>query len=150
MARWYGSVQNRLEEGRMFCDKIEVGTGVTEYSWSDRHPFEVIEVTDQKHVRVRELDHKHVGDGCMDNSWELVSNPTNPERDLERRGDVWYWTTTITADDIQGKQDDVELMLRLALAGFDTEKIMAKGKQTKRWKANVSFGTADYYYDYSF
>lgn len=29
--RLYGCLQNRLEEDRMFCDKIEVGTGVTEW-----------------------------------------------------------------------------------------------------------------------
>ena len=30
------------------------------------------------------------------------------------------------------------------------DRIREKGKQTKRWKANVSFGVARYYYDYSF
>ena len=37
-----------------------------------------------------------------------------------------------------------------ALGGWDVERIRAKGKQTKRWKANVSFGVARYYYDYEF
>ena len=150
--KWYGSLQNRLEENRMFCDKIEVGTGVTEYSWSDRHPYEVIEIKDQKHVRVRLLDHKHVGDGCMDNNWELISNPDNPERDLEKRGKYWYWTTTLTAEDIKDidKPENMDMKVRVVVAGFDPEKIREKGKQTKRTRANVSFGTAEYYYDYSF
>lgn len=146
--RWYGSFQNRLEEGIMFCDEITVGTGVTEYSYTDRQAYEVVEVKDQKHVTIRQLDHRHVGDGCMDNNWELVSNPANPLRALERRGDVWYWTSTVTADDI--KDIDDYARLRLVLAGFDIDKIMAKGKQTKRYKANVSFGKADYHYDYEF
>ena len=34
--KWYGSLNNRLEENRQFCEKIEVGTGVTEYMYSDR------------------------------------------------------------------------------------------------------------------
>ena len=40
--KWYGSINNRIEENRMFCDVIEVGTGVTEYSWSDRHASQEI------------------------------------------------------------------------------------------------------------
>ena len=154
--RWYGEVTNRLEENRMFCDKIEVGTGMTEFLWSDRRPYEVIEVRDQKHVTVRRMDHKHVGDGSMDNSWELISNPEHPSQDLVRIGDVWYWTETITAEDldaIQGKDmegiHDMEL-LRLSINGWDLDKIRAKGRQTRRQKANVSFGICEYYYDYEF
>lgn len=151
MAKWYGSINNRLEEGNQFCPVIEVGTGMTEYGWSDRHAYEVIEVRDQKHVTVRLLDHRHVGDGCMDNNWELISNPDNPTKDMVKIGEVWYYTTTITAKDLEKylAEDDCAL-LRLAVGGWDADKIRAKGKQTKRWKANVSFGVASYYYDYEF
>ena len=62
-----GSISNRLEENRMFCDVIEVGTGMTEYSYTDRHAYEVVEVVDQKHIKVREYDHKHKGDFEMSN-----------------------------------------------------------------------------------
>lgn len=148
--KFYGSLNNRLEEGRMFCDTIKIGTGVTEYGYSDRHPYEVVGVRDQKHITVRALDHRHVGEGCMDNSWELVSNQDNPEQRLERRGNVWYWTCTLTAEDIKNIDDDVDWKLRVCLAGFDIEKIKQQGKQTKRRKANVSFGVAEYYYDYEF
>lgn len=151
MARkWYGSLNNRIEEGHQFCDEIKVGTGVTEYSWSDRRAFEVIEVYNQKHFRMREYDHRHVGDGCMDNNWELISNPENAEYEVVKRGDTWYYTNTITADDIKDRADDMDLRLRVVLAGFDWDKIMEKGKQTKRWKANISVGVASYYYDYEF
>ncbi|MBQ6679516.1 MAG: hypothetical protein IJM76_05780 [Lachnospiraceae bacterium] len=146
----YGSLTNRLEEGRQYCDEIVVGTGVTEYHWSDRDAYEVVAVRDQKHVTVRELDHRHVGDGVMDNNWELVSNENNPTRELERRGDVWYWSSTLTADDIAGIDDDMNGKIRVVLAGFDIDKIREKGKQTKRRKANVSIGVAEYYYDYEF
>ena len=144
----YGSLQNRMEEGRMFCNEITVGTGVTEYYWSDRRPYEVINVRDQKHITVRELDHRHIGDGAMDNNWELVSNENNSVKDLVKRGDLWYWENTITAEDI--KDISFEEEVRLAVAGFDINKIREKGKQSKRWKANVSIGTAQYYYDYEF
>ena len=150
MSRWYGSLQNRLEEDRMFCDEIKVGTGVTEYSWSDRHPYEVVAVKDQKHVTVRAMDHVHVGDGCMDNNWKLVSNENHPERRLEKRGDYWYWTVTVTAEDVAAHEDDIYFRLGLCNGGFDIETIKAKGQQTKRRRAKVSFGHAEYYYDYEF
>ena len=147
---WYGSLMNRLAEDRMFCDEIKVGTPMTEYLWSDRHPYEVVAVKDQKHVTVRGLDHKHVGNGSMDNEWELISNESNPTRNLEKRGNYWYWTATVTAEDIKDIDGDPERKLRLCLGGFELDKIREKGKQTKRSRANVSFGVADYYYDYSF
>lgn len=161
MARkFYGNLMNRLEEGRTYCDEIAVGTGVTEYFYSDRRAFEVIAVKDQKHVTIREYDHKHVGDGSFDNNWELVSNPDNAEYDLVKRGDVWFYTNTITAEDYKRtlekrvaedpENGEARLQLDLVLAGYDLEKILAKGKQTKFRKANVSFGVASYYYDYEF
>ena len=154
--KWYGSLQNRLEEGHQFCDEIAVGTGVTEYSYSDRHPWEVVRVRDQKHVRVRAMKHRHVGDGVMDNNWEVYSDPDEVERDLEKRGDVWYWTTTITREDIESFEasheelDVNDFHINLCIGGWDADRIREKGKQTKRWKASVSFGTAQYYHDYEF
>lgn len=155
MAKWYGSLNNRLEEDKQFCPVIEVGTGMTEYGWSDRYAYEVTAVRDQKHVTVRELDHTHIGNGCMDNNWELTSNPNNPERDMVKVGDYWYWTCTVTAEEwikakAQMEAGDIEWALSIVRNGFDPEKIMAKGKQTKRTRAKVSFGVADYHYDYEF
>lgn len=148
--RWYGNMMNRLEEGRQFTDEIKVGTGITEYHWSDREPWEVIEVKDQKHLTVRQLRHRHIGDVSMDNRWELYSDEEAPCRTLERRGDTWYWTTTITAEDIKDIDEDMDRKVRLIVAGFDPDRIREKGKQTKRSKANISIGIADYYYDYEF
>lgn len=145
---WYGSLENRLEENKMFCDEIVVGTGVTEYMYSDRHPYEVVEVTDQKHIKVRALDHKHIGDVCMDNNWELTSNDNNPVLELTKRGKYWYWTVKITSDILE--QDDINAKLFLIHNNVDVEKLREKGKVTKYHKANVSIGVADYYYDYSF
>lgn len=146
--QWYGDIFNRLEEDRMFTKTIEVGTGVTEYLWSDRRPYEVIAVKDQKHVTVRALDHKHIGTEWYDNEWELISNPDNCARDLTKRGDYWYWTATCTKEELDSA--DAEGRLRIALAGFDADKIAKTGKQTKYHRAHVSFGVAEYYYDPSF
>lgn len=146
---WYGSLQNRLMENATFDGEIEVGTGVTEIMYSDRHPYEVIAVKDQKHVTVRKLDHKHVGEGSMDNNWELVSNEDNATYELTKRGKFWYWTVTITKD-ILDTIDDINTKLFLLHNDVDVEKLKEKGKVTKYHRANVVFGFADYYYDYSF
>lgn len=146
---WYGNLTNRLEENKMFCEKIEVGTGMTEYYYSDRHPYEVVEVTDQKHIKVRKLDHKHIGDDYMDNNWELISNENNSIRALTKRGNYWYWTVTVTKD-ILDNIDKIETQLFLCHNSIDIDKLKEKGKVTRYHKANVSFGIAEYYYDYSF
>lgn len=144
---WYGSLDNRLEENRQFCETIEVGTGVTEYFYSDRRAYEVVAVKDQKHVTIREYDHKAKGEGFT-NNWELISNENNPTIELIKRGDRWYRAVTATIDHVN--DDDIHVGLWLCQNGFDVDKIRKTGKQTKYHKMNVSFGVADYYYDYSF
>lgn len=152
---WYGNLTNRLEENKMFCKEIKVGTGVTEYCYSDRHPYEVVEVKDQKHVKVRGLDHKHVGDGCMDNNWELVSNENNIVRALTKRGNYWYWTTVITdaiLDNLDSEDAEERFRTQLFMChnNVDAETLREKKKVTRYNRANVSFGIANYYYDYEF
>lgn len=144
---WYGSLNNRLEENRMFCKAIEVGMGVTEYFYSDREAYEVVEVKDQKHVSIRKYDHKLAGEP-MSNDWELVSNENNSIINLVKRGNYWYRTQTATLEQVNSADEGVRFWV--ALNGFDVEKIKKNGKQTKYIKMNVSFGVADYYYDYSF
>ena len=152
---WYGNLTNRLEENKIFCDEIKVGTGMTEYFYSDRHPYEVVEVKDQKHVKVRELDHRHIGDNYMDNNWELFSNENNPIKLLTKRGNYWYWTTVITDAILANlESEDAEQKLRTQLFmchnNVDPEMLKKKKKVTRYNRANVSFGVANYYYDYEF
>jgi len=155
MARqWYGSLNNRLEENRQFCDEITVGTGVTEYYYSDRHPYEVIEVISQKDVIIRGLDHKPAGEP-MTNKWELVSNENNPTYELVRRGKYWYSKVVVTSDildemDAADGEERIRLGLFLAHNDIDPDVLRDKGKVTRYHRWNVSFGVADYYYDYSF
>lgn len=156
MARaWYGNLQNRLEENRQYCEEITVGTGVTEYHYSDREAYEVIAVENQKHVTVRKLDHKLVGEP-MTNDWELVSNEENPTYELVKRGKYWYSKVVVTSDVLEemDSTDDaderIRLMLFLAHNNIDRNVLRDKGKVTKYHRWNVSFGVADYYYDYEF
>lgn len=150
--RFYGSLNNRFEENRMFCDKIKVGTGMTKYSWSDRHAYEVVEVTDQKHVKVREYDHKHIGQ-AYENSWELISNPENPVTALVKRGNFWYSVSTITPTEAKEilEGNDIDSKIWAFHNGFNLSEIAESGKNKSKYhKWNVSFGKAEYYYDYEF
>ncbi len=150
--QWYGSLNNRIEENRQFCETIEVGTGMTEYSYTDRHAYEVIEVTDQKHVKVREYDHKPAGE-CYSNQWELISNPENPTINLVKRGKYWYTVSEITPEEAKEiyEGNDFQSKLWACHNNFDLEEIMASGKSKKSYhRMNVSFGVAQYYYDYEF
>ena len=146
MTKLYGSINNRLEENKMFCDEIKVGTGVTEYSWSDREAYEVIKVYDQKHVVIRKYDHKLIGE-AFSNNWELISNEENPEIELVFRYNAWYSMTTWT-------QEDVDKIIARDGYFLDwngvQEKLKKKSVVKTYKKMNISFGIADYYYDYEF
>lgn len=154
--KWYGSLNNRLEENRMFCDTIEVGTGVTEYSWSDRHPYEVVEVKDQKNVAIRPMKHERPNDGgdySYTNKWVLKSDDTAPVIWVTRRGDYWYNKVQITPDEARKIMDgdDIDAKIWACQNGFDLQAIIDAGKiKTKLHRTNLSFGVSEYYYDYEF
>ena len=154
--KWYGSLDNRIEENRQFCDEIVVGTGMTEYSWSDRHAYEVVEVTDQKHVKVREYDHKRPDDDkdySYTNKWVLISNENNPIMELVKRGKYWYSVVKCTVEEAKEilEHGDIDDRLWACHNDFNLEEIISSGKTKTRYhKRNVSFGKAEYYFDYEF
>ena len=143
---WYGSLNNRLEENKMFCEEIKVGMGMTEYSYSDREAYEVVRVIDQKHVFVRRYDHKAVGEP-MSNSWELISNPNNPEIEMVFRNGKWHSVSVWS----QAKIDEWEAKNGYFVDFYGVrEKLKSKPEVKIYHKKNVSFGKADYHYDYEF
>ena len=151
--QWYGNLTNRVEENRMYVPTIEVGTGVTEYMWSDRLPYEVTKVIDQKHVYIRKYDTVKADDVPYSNNWNLVSNESYPEMLLVKRGKYWYIAVSITperAKDIY-EGNDVEAKIWACHNDFDLPAIIEAGKKVTRYhRKNVSFGVAEYYYDYEF
>ena len=151
MAKWYGSVNNRIMEQGKDAEEITVGMGVTEFFWSDRHAYEVIKVTDQRHITIREYKAVHIGE-AYENKWDLVSDPTRPEINLVKRGKNWYTYATVTAEDVEDidRRKDFDAQIWLANWGFDRETIKKNGKQTKYHRKNIVIGYADYYYDYEF
>lgn len=143
---WYGSLNNRLDENKMFCDEIKVGTGVTKYSYSDRHAYEVTRVDNQKHVWIRQYDHKPAGE-AFSNDWELISNENNPEIELVFRYGKWYSVIEWTQEAI----DKIIARDGYFIDWHGVQEKLQNKKSVKTYdKMNVSFGVADYYYDYSF
>ena len=147
--KWYGSVDNRIMEQGKDAEEITVGMGVTEFFWSDRHAYEVTKVTDQKHITIREYRAVHIGK-AYENKWDLVSDPTNPEIDLVKRGKYWYTYATVTKEDLEEIDKDIDKRLWLCHWEFDRDMILKNGKQTKYHRKNIVIGYASYYYDYEF
>ena len=120
----YGNLINRVQEGKNFNgEQIYVGMGVTEYMWSDREPWEVTKVFDQRHICIRRMDYKVVKGSMMDGSaeYEYKSNPNNQEVEIKKYKNGWY-----DLKDENGRK----------LKGYT--------------KYSLSFGILDKYYDPSF
>ena len=148
--KWYGSLDNRIAERGADAQEIKVGMGATEFYYSDREAYEVVEVRDQKHISIRTLDHKHIGD-AYENKWELTSNPNNPVYRLVKRGKYWYTESVVTREDIENFEEwDVQDRIWFGMNGFDLDVIREKGVQKRYHRKNIVVGYADYYYDYSF
>lgn len=159
----YGSLNNRMEENKMFCKEIEVGTGMTRYDYSDRHAYEVVKVIDQTNVFVREYDHELAGEP-MSNEWKLISNEKNPVIELKFKNGVWYQVIEFTKElwlnnaKNMAKEETHKIDMYYdyckAMSGLtdkEKEKIES-GKIVKKLRkfGNVSFGVAQYYFDYEF
>lgn len=160
--KWYGNLHNRLHENKDFTNgKIEVGTGVTYYSYSDRRPYEVVKVEDQTHVWIRALDAIGAGE-AYSNLWVLKSNEDNAVIELKQRNGVWYRVCYYNKDTMMemAKKDNgwktpesayeyYKLMACLTLKQLEKLEAGVTVKQYKKF-GNISFGVAEYYYDYEF
>ena len=138
--KWYGSITNRLDENKMYCETIEIGTGMTEYLYTDRHAYEVVNVIDQKHVFVRELEPLPAGEP-MSNQWTLVSNTNKPVKEMRFYRNHWCWVINYIKE---------SMSKAVFVPSKIYDKVKSKGKATRYERANVSFGVAEYYFDYEF
>lgn len=62
--------------------KPEVGMGVTEISYSDRYPFEVIEILNDKRIKVREMEAERTDTNGMSDCQEYNYKP-NPDGEVK-------------------------------------------------------------------
>lgn len=90
MPKFYGSVINRLQENSTGVTPV-VGMGVTELCYTDRHPYEVIEVKDAKHIVVREMAYKRTDNCGMSEhqEYEYTSKPEGEIYHLVLRNGRW-------------------------------------------------------------
>lgn len=160
----YGSLQNRLVEGRDFTNGgIKVGTGVTEVLYSDRHAYEVIAVKDQNHFTIRRMKATPTGE-YMSNTWKLESDETQPTYDIERINGVFYEVNYLTKEQVMKRAE--KALKEVFVPGTSIEKAIdyvtmyltekqkervLNGKQVKlKSKMNITIGIQEEYYDYSF
>ena len=114
--KWYGSINNRLEENKNLEVEKVVGGLLTEFSYSDRHPYEIVKVENQKSIYIRELGHIKADNVEYSNNWKLYKDETKPIKHLVYRYKRWYLKT----------------------------------EDNYFRKLNITFGYAEYYYDYEF
>ena len=88
--KFYGNLINRIMEGESHPKPV-VGMGVTECFYSDREPYEIIEVKDEKHITIRRLDYKRIDHNGMSDcqEYEYFSNPENGVYHLVLRNGRW-------------------------------------------------------------
>ena len=170
--RWYGSINNRIEEGHQFCPTIEVGTGMTEYMWSDRHAYEVTRVESQEHVWVRRMNAKNKA--AYDNTWTYTSNQNAPEIELVKRFNGWnklyiyskksmLETINKRLQENRGVSNsnlslearikvEYDYMVAMSNLSESQRRRLEEGKEIKKYEKwnNISFGIMDEYYDWEF
>lgn len=147
MSKWYGSLNNRLDENQKEIPNIEVGMGVTEYLWSDRHAYEVTKVVNQKDVFIRRYDVKHIGEYGND-EWELISNENNKEMEVVYRYGNWYLKIIYTTESLNKMKENDGCIW---LSDDIVNEVNEKGIAYRYEKMNkLRFGVADYYYDFEF
>lgn len=163
--KWYGSVDNRIEEGHNFTGReLRAGDDITMYMWSDRDCYWIEEVIDQKHIKVRRYyvcaDHeKATGMGhqawMFFKTWDEMNDylyrffpehhKKGEHRD-EEEASTWVlrngkWKEEVTHTDptyIDNKTQQKE---------FDKHGYYHKHYNLS---GSVSFGKRSYYYDWEF
>jgi hypothetical protein len=142
----------------------EVGMGATQMHWSDRDPWEVIEVSDDcKRVVIRAMDHewdKTRGGGAGHQNWVITSNPKNVTKTLYWKWGAWrvkdqHWeyTEMYEADSDFNRECMTRDNYLLWMKHLYQNK--AKYPQYYKWKTSwhivrIYFGRAEYYYDLEF
>ena len=157
--KWYGSVVNRIEEGRK-VPEIKEGMDLTMYYWSDRTCYYVVEVEDQKRIKVQEYnvvaDHsKDLGMGHQE--W-LYFKTRKEQADYMKQfyPDSNYDTTDPEPETWVYRYNKWKREVTFTEENHCTEKELKSLKEKGYYKryydlsGKISFGRRDYYYDWSF
>ena len=148
----YGSLSNRFDENKYFngtYGNLQVGTLATVYYYSDSHAYEVVEVQDQNHIKIRRLRAIRTDRNGMSDAQGYRYEQDENNSILELENTKYGWKEVIRYNlDLYNK-----IINRDGYVLWDSEIVnkVKAGKQVKRsYKINISFGVAEKYYDYSF
>lgn len=129
--KWYGSIGNRIAENSTM-PKPEIGMGVTELCYTDREPYEVIEIINDKKIKIREMIAKRVDTNGMSEcqDYKYFKKLDGEVKTLVFRNGKWRDLRKEYENDENGK-----------LVTVETKKLGCNG-----WL----IGNAEKYFDYSF
>lgn len=178
--KWYGSVNNRIDEGKNYLgrDELKAGDDITMYYYSDRECYYIDEVISQKEIRVKRYyicaDHSK-SLGCGHQEWlyfktlkeyydyiKTINLKTKFNHNYD--GNEPEATTWVKR---YGKWQEKIIYNKAVVAyivgrnGYCTfrpknekeQKMFDEGKDIIRYQdlnGKISFGVRDYYYDWSF
>ncbi len=109
--RNFGSISNMMKARTPNIIPV-VGMGVTELLWSDRNPYEVIEVKDATHIIIRALSAERIDHNGMSEiqEYRFSSNLNGIKKPLVFRNGRWrecQWDITYAMDaDGKPKKDE--------------------------------------------
>lgn len=161
MAKIYGNLTNRFEEGKNYTGReINVGDDITMYYWSDRTCYYVTDVINQKRIKVKPYHvcaDKEKATGMGHQEWKYFKTmrekceylgiiQDNIEYDSFEREETWVfrygkWMRECTFTEDYCFCSERELK-SLQKKGYYNRYFDLSGK--------VSFGVRDYYYDWEF
>lgn len=145
--KFYGLLDNRLEEGKTYCDKIEKGTDITMYFYSDRECFYVTDVISDKEIKVKRYyvcaDFSKPG-GIGHQNWMYFKTAEEMNAYLAKFGRDGFITSNDSNETWvfrykkwMGKKEYVDPITGKTIAYYNLP-----GK--------ISFGVRDYHYDWEF
>ena len=162
----YGSLNNRFEEGQQYVSEIKVGDGVTEYGYTDRYAYEVIEVINQNNIVIRKVDANRIDNNGMSDcqNYEYKSNPNNRKIKLTKRNNVWFEVCEYSKEKLLKGAEEIKkdfkdndahkayLYLKWMLHLTEKQYLnLEAGKIINKYKKmNISVGVMNEYFDYSF
>ena len=160
MSKWYGNLDNRLEEGRT-VPEITEGMDITMYYWSDRTCYYVTKVHDQKRIEVKKwqvcADHDKKG-GMGHQNWLYFKTrkemneylerffPGQDRYDREDQAETWVYRYN------KWMKEYVYTSDRDCATDREHQHLLKHGWFARYYdlSGKISFGRRDYYYDWEF
>ena len=143
----------------------QIGMGATELHWSDRTPWEVIDIAnDGKKVTIRSMSHDALQNaseiGMGHQAWDIQPNPNGEVRILEWKWNAWrYQTSHYHVSEQWDKANDSNRSYMSKDDYWEWRVYTSENKENfpelfklkHQWNPmRILFGRAEYYYDWEF